>query len=236
MLDIRWWKSVSFIGNLCHPTTLTPLESLIQRVNLSMPMNLRDGASRFGTRCLNHLSRGSLKKIEVRFVLIRRQDFLHRPFFTSFNRLKFIGRSLQLLEHRLCIRINAILPKDHCHFAVRLRDYFSHLRALPRAELHALQNFGVINVAQCDVRHAQPDSAGNRQSNERSTKGCKIFPQLKISIFIGSGQPAFKFGAQTPVLYRLRPMPKSNQEGLHNVHANITRHSKTKKTSQNDTS
>ena len=189
MLDNRWWKSVSFIGNLCHPTTLTPLESLIQRVNLSMPMNLHDGASRLGARCLNHFSRGSLKKIEVRFVLIRRQDFLHRPFFTSFNRLKFIGRSLQLFEHRLCIRINAILPKDHCHFPIRLRDNFSDLRALPRAELHALQNLGVINVAQCDVRHGQPDSTGNRQSNERSTKGCKTFLQPKISLLISLGQP-----------------------------------------------
>ena len=28
---------MSFIGNLCHAITLTPLESLIQRVNLSMP-------------------------------------------------------------------------------------------------------------------------------------------------------------------------------------------------------
>ena len=228
MLDNRWWKPISFIGNLCHPTTLTPLESLIQRVNLSMPMNLHDGASRLGARCLNHFSRGSLKKIEVRFVLTRRQDFLHRPFFTTFNRLKFIARSSQFFEHRLCIRIDAILPKDHCHFAVRLRDYFSHLRALPRAELHALQNLGVINVAQCDVRHGQPDSAGNRQSNERSTKGCKTFPQLKISIIIGSGQPAFKLGAQAPVLYRLRPMPTSNHEGLYNVHANTNRHSKTK--------
>lgn len=191
-------------------------------------MNSRDGASRLGARCLNHFGRGSLKKIKVRFVLIRRQDFLHRPFFTRFNRLKFTARSLQLFEHRLCIRINAKLPKDHCNFAVRLRDYFSDLRALIRAELHALQNFGVINVAQCDVRHAQPDSTGNRQSKERSTKGRNIFLQLKISIIIGSGQPGFNLGAQAPVLYRLRPMPTSNHEGLYNVHANTTRHSKTK--------
>jgi hypothetical protein len=37
VLDNLCWKSVSFIGNLCHAITLTPLESLIQRVNLSMP-------------------------------------------------------------------------------------------------------------------------------------------------------------------------------------------------------
>ncbi len=117
-------------------------------------MNSREGASRFGASRLDHLRSGPFKKIEVGFVLTRRQDFLHRPFFTSFNRLKLTARSSQLFEHRLCIRIDAILPEDCCHFAVRLRDYVSHLRALIRAELHALQNFGVINVAQCGVRYA----------------------------------------------------------------------------------
>ncbi len=101
-------------------------------------MNPREGASRFGAGRLDHLRSSSFKKIEVRFVLRRRQDFLHRPFFTSFNRLKFTARSSQLVEHRLCIRIDAIFPEDHCHFAVRLGDYVSHLRALVRAELHAL--------------------------------------------------------------------------------------------------
>ena len=38
MLDDRWWKSVSFVGYLCHRTTLTSLVKPIQKVNLSMPV------------------------------------------------------------------------------------------------------------------------------------------------------------------------------------------------------